>query len=132
MARIDWAVVADVAFFDRHARLCMVGIATRLLVPALPVIVRQMMVVARVVDPHPGEEMDVGAAVLTPTGQWAVPDDPDNVHIEVAAEYVLVTLRDLPLNEEGTYRFSVHLDQQIVAVDVPVCVMPARRYAEVH
>ena len=30
MARIDWVLVSDLAFFDRHARLCVVGIATHL------------------------------------------------------------------------------------------------------
>jgi hypothetical protein len=120
------------AFFDRHARLCVVGIATHLVVPTLPIGLSQIMVVARVVDPFPEEDMDVGVAVLTPTGTWAVPDHPDSVHIEVAAEYVLVTIRDLPLTEEGTYRFAVYLDRQTVAVDVPVCVLPTRRYAEVH
>ena len=73
-----------------------------------------------------------GVAVLTPTGLWAVPDEPDGVHIEVAEEYVLVTIRDLPLMEEGTYRFEVHLDEQTVTVEMPVRVVPIRRYAEVH
>jgi hypothetical protein len=132
MARIDWVLVSDLAFFDRHARLCVVGIATHLVVPTLPIGIAQIMVVARVVDPLPEEDMDVGVAVLTPTGTWAVPDHPDSVQIEVAAEYVIVTIRDLPLTEEGTYRFAVYLDQQTVAVDVPVCVLPTRHYAEVH
>lgn len=53
MARVDWLLVSDLAFFDRHARLCMVGIASRLTLPSLPVVIRQIMVVARVADPLP-------------------------------------------------------------------------------
>jgi hypothetical protein len=133
MARIDWVLVTDLAFFDRHARICMVGVATHLMLPSLPVAIHQLMLVARVIDPLPGEQVEVGVNVLTPSGAWAIADHPDSVHIEVAAEYILVTLRDLPLTAEGTYRFRVHLDEQEpVAVDVPVFVIPDRRYAEVH
>lgn len=133
MARIDWVLAAETAFLDSHARLCMVGITTRLIVPSLPVGIRQLMVVAHIVDQRAGEELEVGAAVLTPAGTWATPDDPDCVHIEVAAEYVLVTLRDLPVREEGTHRFAVYLDQDHpVAVEVPVYIMPTERRALVH
>jgi hypothetical protein len=132
MAHIDWVLVADLAYFDQRGRLCTVGVVTKLLVPSLPVVVRQIMMVARVSAPSPGEEIGMGVAVLTPTGQWAEPDDPDGVQIEVAAEYLLVTLRDLPIVEEGTYRFAVYLDEQTMAVEVPVCLPTSRRHAEVH
>jgi hypothetical protein len=133
MARVDCLLLSDLAFFDRHARLCVIGIASRLAVPSLPVSVRQIMVVARVVETLPEEAIDVGVAVLTPSGEWAISGDPDSVQIELAGEYVLVTLRDLRLTEEGTYQFAVVLDQQKpVAVELPVCVTPSRRYAEVH
>ena len=68
-------------------------------------------------------------AVVTHGGQ---PDEPDSVHIEVAEEYVMVTLRDLPLYEAGTYRFEVELDAHTVAAEVPVRVTPTHSYAEVH
>jgi hypothetical protein len=132
MAHIDWVLVADLAYLDQRGRLCTVGVVTKLLVPSLPIVMRQIMVVARVSDPLPGEEIGIGVAVLTPTGQWAEPDDPNSVQIEVAAEYLLVTLRDLPLMEEGTYRFAVYLDEQTMAVEVPVCLPMSRRHAEVH
>jgi hypothetical protein len=132
MAQIDWVLVADLAYLDQRGRLCTVGVVTRLLVPKLPIVMRQVMVVARVSDPSPGEEINIGVAVLTPSGQWAEPDDPDGVQIEVASEYLLVTLRDLPLMEEGTYRFAVYLDEHTMTVDVPVCLPTSRRHAEVH
>jgi hypothetical protein len=132
MAHIDWVLVADLAYLDQRGRLCTVGVVTKLLVPSLPIVVRQIMVVARVSDPSPGEEIDIGVAVLTPTGQWAEPDDPNSVQIEVAAEYLLVTLRDLPLTEEGSYRFAVYLDEETMTVEVPVCLPTSQRHAEVH
>ena len=58
----------------------------------------------------------------------AIGDHPDSMHIELAAEYILVTIRDLCLAEEGTYRFALTLDQQQpVVVDVPVSVTSSRR-----
>jgi hypothetical protein len=60
------------------------------------------MLVARVVDSLASEQMDVGVAVLSPSGRWPLADDPGHGHVEVTDEYVLVTLRDAALTEEGT------------------------------
>ena len=43
MARIDWALLCDLAFFDRQDRLCVVGIVRRLPAPRLPLAISQMM-----------------------------------------------------------------------------------------
>jgi hypothetical protein len=42
MARIDWALACDLAFFDRQDRLCIVGITRRLPVPRLPLAINQL------------------------------------------------------------------------------------------
>lgn len=126
MARVEWMHVCELAYFDRHARMCMVGITTHLVVPALPLRMRQIMMVAHVVDLEPGGRINVSVAVATPDGEWIAPTASDDIHIEVASEYVLVTLRDLPLKDEGTYRFALHVDpQQFITVDMPVFAMPS-------
>jgi hypothetical protein len=133
MARIDWVLVCDLAYFDRYARMCTVGITTNLIVRALPIHLREIMMVARVVDQQPGDEIDISVGVQTPSGLFAVPSTSDNLHIEVAREYVLVTIRDLPLNEEGVYAFQVKLGTfPAVGVDVPVLAIPQEQLAEVH
>ena len=133
MTRIDWMLVCDLAYFDQQARLCTVGITTHFLVPSVPVSLRHIMMVARLADPQPGTRMDIGVAVSTPRGQWIAPTESDDLQIEVASQYILVTLRDLPLREEGTYRFALHLDpEQQVAVDVPVFVMSAEEPRRPH
>lgn len=133
MARIEWMHVCDLAYFDRHARMCMVGLTTHLVVPALPLRMRQIMLVAHVVDLEPGGRVDISVAVSTPDGQWISPGLSDDVHIEVASEYVLVTLRDLPLKDEGTYRLALQLGpQQFITADVPVFVMPTAQAAQLH
>jgi hypothetical protein len=43
MARVDWAVLCELAFLDQQNRLCVVGITTTLPVPRLPILVNQLM-----------------------------------------------------------------------------------------
>jgi len=133
MPHIDWVIVADLAFLDRQMRPCMVGVRTRLVVPALPVVLRQLMMVVHVIEPAPGEAMDLGVVVSTPTGRLAMPDGPGNVLMEMAEEHVLVTLRDLPLTEKGHNRSAAYLGEYGVVFDVPVFVVPTElRSMEAH
>lgn len=68
MARIDWAVLCDLAFFDRQDRLCIVGITRQLPAPRLPLAISQMMLVGRLTDIQPVEEIAVSVAIVTPKG----------------------------------------------------------------
>jgi hypothetical protein len=68
MARLDWAVLCDLAFFDRQDRLCIVGITRKLAAPSLPLAIGQMMLVARLADMQPVEEIAVSMAIVTPKG----------------------------------------------------------------
>jgi len=55
----------------------------------------------------------------------------DLVHI--FAEYVLVTLRQIPLTEEGIYRFTMSLGHhEPFEIDVPVLRVSQPAYAEIH
>jgi len=133
MARIEWMLACELAYFDRHARLCMVGVTTQLLVPALPLSMRQLMMVARLVDRIPNQALDVGFAIATPDGQWIGPSNEDDIHIEVASEYVLITVRDVPFRQEGMYRFGLRFDQtQFVSIDIPVLVLSVSNPLECH
>jgi hypothetical protein len=133
MARIEWMLACELAYFDRHARLCMVGVATQLLLPSLPLEMRQLMLVARLVDRAPGQSLDIGFAISTPGGQWLGPSSKDDIHIEVASEYALITVRDLPFKEEGMYRFGLRVDaQEFVAVGIPVLVLSPAAPMECH
>ncbi|HUK32401.1 MAG TPA: hypothetical protein VLV86_00735 [Vicinamibacterales bacterium] len=132
MARIDWMLGCELAYFERHGRLCMVGVTTELLLPSLPLSMRQMMFVARVTDRAPGEALSVGFAVATPDGQWIAPSKDDDIHIEVVSEYVLLTIRDLPFRQEGVYRFGLHIGEQFAAIDLPVLALSTSRPAEYH
>jgi hypothetical protein len=133
MAHIDWIHLCELAYFDRQGRLCIVGMTTHFVLPALPIRLRQIMLVARVAEARPGVRLDVGFGLATPAGIWMSPNSDDDVHVEVAGDYILVTLRDVPFQEEGGHRFGIQLGpQQLTTVDVPVVIMPAAQPAEYH
>src|SRR5262245_48187758 len=132
MARIEWATLCDLAFFDRQDRLCIIGIFRAFPAPGLPLALSQVMLVAKLTDIRPVEELSVSIGVLGPSGAWRASSQSDGIVIEMAREYVLATLRDVPILEEGVYRFQVGLGgQAVVSVDLPVLTVQ-RSIAEVH
>lgn len=133
MARIDWALACDLAFFDRQDRLCIVGITSRLPVPRLPLAINQLMLVARLVDLRTVEEFEISVAVLGPSGLWTTPTNGHGVAIEMSGEYVLITLREIPLIEEGVYGFQISLGgQEPASIEIPVLTVGASAHAEIH
>lgn len=131
MARIDWAVLCDVAFMDRQDRLCVIGVTRRFPVPRLPIALHQVMLVAHLTDIQPGEEIGIAVSVVSPNGCSVRPKTSESVVIEMAGEYVLATLRDVPLSEEGLYRFEIALTGQPPA-SVSVSVLAAERPIVAH
>jgi hypothetical protein len=121
MAEIKWAELCELAFIDKYDRLCMIGVTTRFAVPSLPLLVRQIMIAARIDDVRPGDGFAVGISMTTPSGGVVVPNRNDGFDISVAGEYILITLRDVPLSQEGHYRFEVSInEQEPVALEVLV------------
>jgi len=121
MARIDWAVVCESAFFDRDDRLCLIGISRTLSVATLPCTLRQATLVARLTDIAPVDEVAVVVGMVSPSGYHGARPGTGHVAINMAGEYVLASLRDIPLMEPGIHRFQVKLrGQPAVTVDVPV------------
>ena len=126
MARIDWAVLCELAFLDQQDRLCVVGITTTLPVPRLPILVNQLMMVARLDELRAVEEIQVAAAVVSPSGVCRTPSADAGVSIEMAREYVLVTLRSIPIREEGVHSFRMLISgQPPLSVDIPVVTVPS-------
>jgi len=133
MASIEWAQLCELAFLDSCERLCMIGVTNRFPVPSLPLAVTQIMIAARVVDVRVGEEFDVGLSVATPGGLWTAPTDRDGYEVAIAGEYVLITLRNLPLYQEGIYRFELALDAgDPVALEIPVFLVAKTHHADIH
>ena len=121
MAKIKWAELCELAFIDKYDRLCMVGVTTRFAVPSLPLQVRQIMIAVRIDDIQPGNAVAMGIALTTPSGKVVVPNHGDGIDVNVAGEYILITLRDVPLSEEGFYRFEISIgEDESVTLDVLV------------
>src|SRR5262245_61762121 len=120
MAKIQWAQLCELAFIDKYDRLCMIGVTTRFPVPSLPVLVRQFMIAAHIVDVQPVDNFTVAVTVATPSQQLA-PVHSDGFNVSIVSEYILITLRDVPLSEEGWYRFEVSISEnEPVILDVRV------------
>jgi hypothetical protein len=133
MARIAAIHLCELAFLDNCDRLCLIGVTTRLPVPTLPVAVNQLMIAAHVLDLRPGETMDFAVSLTTPSGLSTAPDPPDGIEVHIFAEYVLVTLRQIPLTEEGLYRFTLSLGaEDPFLIEVPVLRVSQPAYADIH
>ena len=133
MAKIAWLQLCETAFLDDCDRLSVIGMVNRFPVPALPIAVHQLMLAGHVVDVRPGEAIEVGVSITTPSGLSPSPDDPQCIEISNAGEYVLVTLRQFPLHEEGVYRFSISLVAGDTAtLDIPVLLVSSVVHAQIH
>lgn len=49
----------------------------------------------------------MSVAAVTPSGALTTANSTDCIVVEMAQEYVLITLRGIPLKEEGVYRFRI-------------------------
>lgn len=132
MARIDWMVLCELAFLDRHDRLSLIGVFREFYAPELPLVMRQVMLVAHLADVRHADELAVTIAIVMPDGRL-VSATADGIGIEVVHEYVLVTLRDVPLQLPGLYRFRVGLAGQPPAfADVTLITPTEAARSNVH
>lgn len=77
--------------------------------------------VARLSPHGKREELDVAFGVVTPAGLWVTPGDDDAASVVVSGEYLIISLRSLPLRDEGVHRFEVSLGNGSTAsVEIPV------------
>lgn len=132
MARIQAAHFCELAFLDNCNRLCLIGLTTRFPVPSLPIVVRRMMVALHVVDVAIGDELGVIVSMVPPSGHATTPPN-EFIDVGIAGDYLLITLHDVPLSEEGMHRILVSLDDKDpVALDVGVFVAGRSEPATLH
>jgi hypothetical protein len=109
MARIDWSVICDLAYFDATGRLCLLGVETETAVPRLPVGTQHFTIVARVRDGRIGEGVLPLLSVISPRGEWWDVTPEREFLVERHAEYLIVHVPALRLVDEGLYRFELAL-----------------------
>lgn len=131
---ISWVVLCESISRDRFDRISLLGVASHMPVPSLPLVLNEHMVVARLSHVGRADALDVAFGVSTPAGLWVTPDAEDAATVAIAGEYVLIRLHSLPLREEGVHRFEVGLSNGAAAsVDVPVWLCePDNRRQPVH
>jgi len=133
MAKIDWALVCDHAFLDQQDRLCLIGVARQIPAATLPLTLHQVMMVARLADIRPFDEVAITVGMVTPSGKHLARTGSEHVAVQMAGEYALATLRDIPLIEEGVHRFQIRLrGQPVVSVQIPVLTMGRAAFAGVQ
>jgi len=111
----------------------MIGVAREIPAPTLPLTLHQVMLVARLTDIAPFDEVAISVGMVTPSGQHLAHTNSEQVVVEMAGEYALATLREIPLSEEGVYRFQIRLrGQPVVSVKIPVLAMGRAAFAGVQ
>ena len=86
-----------------------------------------------VAEIEPVDEVAIVVGMVTPSGTHAARVGTESVAIEMAGDYVLAALRDLPLLEEGTHRFQIRLrGQPVVSVEIPVIAVDEAAPARLH
>src|SRR5262245_197691 len=101
MARIEWALMCETAFPDQFERLSIVGIVRSVSAPELPFGLHQKMLVARLTGIEAREDLEIIVLIIAPNEMLISPQSPDSAVIEMSREYVLVTLRDVPIRQQG-------------------------------
>ena len=125
MARIDWAAMCDTAFLDDQQRLCVIGMIRDIPVDTLPVTLPHITLVARLADIQPVDEINVAVGMVTPSGERSARTGSGGVRIEMARDFVMATISNLDLTEEGVHYFQVRLRGQPILA-LPVEVQPRR------
>ncbi len=105
---VAWVVLCESVARDETGRLSLFGIASHLPVPSLPLLLMEHRVVARLAHLDARQAIDVSFGIVTPGGHWIAPGD-DAATLEVSGEFIIITLRSLPLREEGIHRLEVGL-----------------------
>lgn len=121
MPTIVWALLCHRVLLDDGGRLCLQGVIDTLTVPALPILVREMTLVVKVEHADLTGELGLRIDVRTPHGLWSIPEDTDAIELVVTERFIFATIRSLPLDAPGIYRFEVSTARQsAVVVEVPV------------
>ncbi len=130
---IAWVVLCESTRTDQMNRMSLLGIASHMPVPSLPLVLTEHVVVARLSHQGEREELDVAFGVVTPAGLWVTPEDDNAASVAISGEYLIITLRSLPIRDEGIHRFEVGLGNgSSASVDISVWLCQPSRELRVH
>jgi hypothetical protein len=127
MARVEWALLCDLAYFDAYGHLCVIGAHTQCPVPMLVAGTHRITIAARVVGLRP--RPDVVVSVSTPDGRRSATTWCERIEVEALGDDLLIRLGGVPVMPEGMYRLDVLVNgEERSAIDLPVQVVAHRVY----
>lgn len=103
---VDWALVCDLAYFDRNKRLCLSGIDAGSPLRCLSPGMHRVEFALHFRD-RGEEEFEPALLIATPGGQSYLADAGRDFIVESAGDYLLIHLQTMPFREEGYYRFEL-------------------------
>jgi hypothetical protein len=118
LPRVELACLCDNAFFDRHNRLCLIGVTATIGLPRLPMTIREMVLVARL-QAGEGTQIRAEIRITQPGGTPGVPVDDAFLTLDLINDHLVATMRGIPLPREGTYLFEILLNG-VPATEVPL------------
>lgn len=121
----EWALLCEHAQFDADHRLNIERVIRRREIPRLNVGISDFALVVgfREKLPH-GDGIEFGLVINTPSGLRTVPTEAGAITVEGADVFLIVTIRNMPLNEAGVYRIALEMDElQLAIVELPVLVV---------
>jgi hypothetical protein len=123
----EWAFICFRAFFDDDHQLFVERLVRRFNVPKLGIAFTEFTIVTVLkTRPREGENVNINLDILTPSGTHCNPQDPNAVRIECGNDFLLLTLKEMPILEEGTYRFNIRVNGlPLTTVEMPVRVLPS-------
>ncbi len=125
----EWVLACEYAFLDMAQRLCMIGVLRHISIPSLPVTARQIMIVVALKErPKASVNVDLNIAITLPSGKPASPSDKGAVDLMAYNDFIFVTLRGVPLVEEGAHQIAITISGvPLATLELPVFVQTPGR-----
>ena len=123
-ASITWVVLCESIFRDQNNRMSLLGVASDLPVPSLPLVLAEHLVVARVSRTPEPQELDVMFGVVTPAGLWVTPID-EAATVAVSGDFLIIRCGPW-LRDEASIAEVALWEWSSASVEAPVRVCAGR------
>jgi hypothetical protein len=112
VAKCDWAIVCDHAFFDEERKICMVGVFDRIFAKSVPATHLQAFLVLKLVG-EPKEKARVKVDIVRPTGDVLGKIEGTSELGDDGTSQLKLGMRGLPLPDFGIYAVNIYIADQL-------------------
>ena len=129
VAKCDWAIVCDHAFFDEDRKMCMVGVFDRIFAKTVPATHLQAFLVLKLVG-EPKEKAKIRVDIVRPTGDVLGKIEGTSELGDDGTSQLKLGIRGLPLPDFGIYAFNIYIAAELDrTIGVTVAPTPDRTTA---